>query len=144
MTTAESLRTWFLQCPIVEDVLSFNADYLGEEPNECSIYMLPSNLAYTEDILGNISYNKRQTLQFSFAMRLHYGDDAITNLENLDKLTAVQSWVYENNTSQVFPEIEEGEVVSIIPIKTPVPVSASADSAIYELICELKYERADV
>lgn len=144
MTTPESIRRWFISCPHVESIGSFNADYLSEDSTECTIYSMPSYLTYTEDITGAIRYNKRQTLTFIFAIRLPFGDDAEKNLSNLSLMNSIEKWMYEQNVAGNLPEIEEGTVVSITPTKTPAPISGNADSAVYQIQCSLLYDRSEV
>lgn len=141
MNTVENIRLWFLSCPTVSEILKFGTDYIGENATECSIYSMPTSLSYTEDVLGNITYNSRQKLNFIFALRAPYGDDVEQNLDNLKFFSDVQEWMYEQNTIKNFPEIAEGEVVSIMPDKTQFVATASADSAMYQMQCTLNYWR---
>lgn len=141
--TVENLRLWFLTCPIINNILLFNVDYLGAKSTECAIYAEPSNLRYIEDVIGNISYTKRQIRSFIFAVRFPFSSDAERNLENLKFFDEVQNWMYEQNELKNFPEIFEGEVVSIMPTKTQCVVSASADSASYHLSFAVTYDRTD-
>ena len=141
MITTEVIRDWFLQCPTVDTVLDFNTDYLGDSTNACTIYSLPTNLKYTEDVVGNISFNTVQSLNFIFALRAPYGDDVRQNLDNLGFFDNLKDWMYEQNTLKNFPIIDDGEVKSIMPIQTEFISSATSDTAMYEMHCELKYWR---
>lgn len=143
MSTTENLRTWFLSCPALKETSVFNTDYLSEMNDEYTIYSLPSSLDYVEDIVGKIKYNKRQVMNFAFAARLPYGEDGIQNLQNLELLANVQNWLYEQTLLQNFPEIDEGEVVSIVPVQTPYVVNANPGSAMYQIRCSLTYDRND-
>lgn len=143
MNTIENLRLWFLSCPQINAILEFGADYIGSKASECSIYSSPSTLSYTEDVVGNITYNKRQALYFYLSVRFPYGNDTEQNLENLHFFENVQQWMYEQTTLKNFPEIAEGTVVSILPMKTAAAVNAEADTAIYEIQCALTYDRVE-
>jgi hypothetical protein len=143
INTLENLRLWFLSCPLVNAIFNFGVDYIGTKATECSIYSTSSNLRYIEDIMGNITYTKRQTLYFYFDVRFPYGDDAEQNLINLHFFENVQQWMYEQNVLKNFPEIAEGTVVSIMPTKTVSGVTADADSAVYEIQCAMNYDRFD-
>ena len=143
VNTVENIRAWFLTCPTVSEILMFGVDYLGSKATECAIYALPSTLKYTEDVIGTITYNKRQVRSFVLAVRFPFSDDAQRNLENLKFFDVVQQWMYEQNELKNFPEIEEGAVVSIIPTKTQCVVSANADSADYQLQFSITYDRED-
>lgn len=144
MSTEEQIRDWFLQCELVNQILSFNVDYLGADPIECAVYSSPSMLNYVEDIMGNIRYAKRQSKNFTFATKFPFGDDAFSNMSNLNFFENVQAWMYEQNKQKNFPQIEEGEVVSIMPVNTAYLTTAEATSAIYQLDCTIQYEMSDI
>ena len=141
INTNENLRTWFLTCPEVAATADFGSDYLGSNPSEVSIYSMPSPLRYSEDILGDIHYDGRQILRFMFALRAVHGADAQQNLENLQFFDTLKEWMYAQNTAHSLPVISEGEVVSIMPEKTQFLVSATANSAMYQMQCALTYNR---
>lgn len=143
INTVENLRLWFLSCPEIDTILNFNADYIGSKAKECSIYSMPSNLRYTEDVVGNITYTVRQVRNFIFAMRLPHSNDVEQNLDNVKFFDDVQDWMYAQNTDKNFPEISEGTVVSIMPIKTQYLVDSSSDNALYEMQISLTYDRND-
>ena len=142
MTNTEILRDWFLGCPAIQEVMGFNADYLDENPNMCSIYSLPSSLNYTEDVMGNISYRGRQTLSFVLALSAPYGSDVRQNLENLQFFSEVKEWMYTQNTLKNLPEINEGEVVSVMATQTEAVATATADTATYQMRFDLIYWRS--
>ena len=143
INTNENIRLWFIKCPEVQSIVNFGADYIGEKATQCTIYTMPSPLYTYTDIIGNNSYNGKQTLNFIFALRAPYGDDPEQNLENLQFFDILKEWVYTQNKAKNFPIISEGEVLSILPVKTQYAVSATADSAIYQIQCALTYWRED-
>lgn len=143
MTTPENIRAWFLTCPAISSIGSFNTDYLSEDNTECTIYSMPSYLTYKEDILGKIRYNKRQNLSFIFAIRLPFGDDAEKNMENLELMNSIEEWMYQQNILGNLPTIQEGTVISITPTKTPAPISGNSNSAVYQIQCSLAYDRSE-
>lgn len=141
--TVENLRAWFLTCPVISSILSFNMDYLGSNATECSIYSMPSSLRSSEDVCGNVSYEGKQQLNFELAILLPYGSDVRQNLDNLQIFSSVSDWMYLQNQEKNFPEISEGEVKSILPTLSPYVVSATPDSAIYKMQCALIYWRTE-
>lgn len=143
INTNENIRLWFLQNTSVSSIVNFGADYLGDKATECTIYTMPSPLRTYTDIIGNISYNGKQDLNFIFALRAPYGDDPEQNLDNLQFFDNLKEWIYIQNKAKNFPTISEGEVISIMPNKTQYAVSATADSAIYQMQCTMTYWRED-
>ena len=141
VNTNENLRLWFLTDPDVSAIAIFGSDYLGNKATECTIYSVPSVLKSYTDVMGNISFSGKQKLAFIFALRAPYGDDAKQNLDNLQFFDSLKEWLYEQNISKNFPIISEGKVVSIMPVQTQFVISASADSAVYQMRCSLEYWR---
>jgi hypothetical protein len=143
INTNENIRLWFLTCPDVSNIVNFGADYIGEKATECAIYTMPSLLNVYEDVIGNVSYEGKQVLKFIFALRAPYGDDPEQNLDNLQFFDKLKEWVYTQNKAKNFPTISEGSVISIMPNQTQYVVSASADSAVYQMRCDLTYWRVE-
>ena len=141
VNTNENLRLWFLTDTDVSAIAIFRSDYLGNKATECTIYSVPSVLKSYTDVMGNISFSGKQKLDFIFALRAPYGDDAKQNLDNLQFFDSLKEWLYEQNISKNFPIISEGKVVSIMPVQTQFVISASADSAVYQMRCSLEYWR---
>jgi len=141
MNTVENLRLWFLTCPTVSNVLLLNADYIGTDTPECAIYSMPSTLKSYEDVCGNISYSGNQVLNFIFALHAPHGEDTEQNLQNIQFFADLKDWMYEQNTLKNFPEIEEGSVKSIMPMKSQYVASATAGSATYQMQCSIDYWR---
>ena len=141
MNTTENIRLWFLTCPTVSDVLKFGADYIGDDSTQCSIYSMPTTLTYTTDIIGNIKYNAKQKLNFMFVLQAPYGDDVEQNLDNLDFFSKVSEWMYTQNSNHSFPTIAEGDVISLMPVKTSFVATAKANYAMYQMQCTLEYWR---
>ena len=141
MTTTESIRDWFLECPQIKEMMNFYADYIGTETIEASIFTEPSTLNQNVDIAGNVSYEGEQTLNFTFAISAPFGSDVKQNLANLELLQEVTEWIYEKNKAKDFPEIVEGSVMSIMPKSSAHLAEASASIAIYEMPCSLLYWR---
>ena len=140
MNTVENIRSWFLTCPVVSNAIStFGTDYIGADATECSIYSMPSALSYTEDITGKIEYDARQRLNFIFALKAPYGADTAQNLDNLKLFSDLQAWMYQQNELKNFPQIVEGEVVSIVPVRTQYADTATVDSAVYQMQVALTY-----
>lgn len=141
MTTTESVRDWFLDCPQIKEMMNFYADYLGTETIEASIFTQPSTLVSSVDVVGNVSYEGEQYLNFTLSISAPFGSDVERNLENLELLQDITEWIYEQNTKKNFPTIVEGSVISIMPVSSAHLAEATTSVAIYEMPCVVKYWR---
>ena len=141
LNNTEQLRKWFRGCPVLQPENRFGVDYLNDEATEYAIYSTPSTILYRENVLGEEVPRDVQTLNYIFASKEFYGSDVEQNLENLGFYQAVMDWILEQNSARNFPEINEGEVKSIVPTLSPYVVSADADAARYQIQIKLVYKR---
>lgn len=141
INTVENIRAWFLTCPTINRILSFNADYIGDKAEECSIYSAPTRLSYTEDVIGNITYNVRQSKSFLLVVRMPYSNDIRQNLDNIQFFDEVQEWMNTQNASKNFPIIADGTVVSIFTTKTQSISDTDISGAIYQMEISVAYDR---
>ena len=139
--TIENLRAWFRGCPAFDKKSRFLVDYLGADPREYAIFVTPSPLNFKTDILGNVIFDTKQTLNFILASREAYGPDVLQNLANLGFYDEVISWICEQNKTKNFPIIREGKVESIVPSLTQYVFQAGTDNARYQIQCKLIYRR---
>ncbi len=137
-----ALRAWFRGCPALSDSRRFHIDYLAESPTEYAIYSVPSTITLRQNVLGDYYPEDIQTLNFIFASREAFGADVQTALANLGFYDAVCDWVVEQNNARNFPEIEDGEVMSILPTLTAFPSEVGSNAAKYQIQLRLVYRRA--
>jgi len=143
VNTTENIRNWFRACPAVAKGNRFRVDYLGDDPTEYAIFAVPSQLNSRTDILGNVAFDPKQTLNFIFASRSAYGADVLQNLENLGFFDEVRDWIYEQNKKKNFPVIREGAVESVTPTLTQYVMAPGTDAARYQIQCKITYRRND-
>lgn len=141
LNNTEQLRKWFRKCPVLQPENRFRVNYLDDEATEYAIYSTPSTILYRENVLGEEVPRDIQTLNFIFASKEAYGADVEQNLESLGFYQAVTDWILEKNAARDFPEINEGEVKSIVPTLTPYVVNADADVARYQIQIKMVYKR---
>ena len=141
VNTVENLREWLRSCPAFDRKNRFKVDYLGANPTEYAVFASPSPLTFKTDILGNVSFDQRQSLNFIIASREAYGADVRRNLENLGFFDEVISWIYDQNKTKNFPEIREGAVISITPTLTQYVFEAGPDNACYQIQAKITYRR---
>ena len=139
--TVEAIRDWFRGCPHIAKGNRFGIDYLSSDPTEYAVYMSPSNLAYFVDVTGEVCLRSEQELNFVFASREKHTSDVLQALANHGFYDGVINWIIAQNKSKSFPEIADGEVISIMPSMTQYLFEAGANSGRYQISCKLKYRR---
>ena len=141
---AESLRSWFKHCPALSDKSSFWIDYLGARATEYAIYLIPTQITASTDILGNTHVNHIQEQNFIFASKEAYGHEIVQNLQNLGFFEEIIKWMLARNAAKDFFTMDSGEVISILPTTTPSLLVADANTARYQIQCKLRYTRKEV
>mgnify|MGYP001005606420 CR=1 FL=1 len=139
--TTDNLRQWLRSCPALDDTNRFGVDYLTQDVTEYALYSSPSPVKTKIDILGNVLYNNIQELNFVFASREPYSVDVLQNLQNLGFFDEVRNWIFAQNTVKNFPDISEGEVISLLPSTTQFIFEAGADNARYQIQLKITYRR---
>lgn len=141
VNNAEQLRQWFRACPAIVESYRFRMDFLAENPTEYSIYSVPSQLNYRENVLGEEVPEDIQTINYIFASKESYGSDVEQNLANLGFYDEIVLWILEQNAKRNFPQINEGRVKSIVPTLTAYPVEVGSDVARYQIQIRITYRR---
>lgn len=136
----ENLRKWFRDCPALSAASPFRVDYLSEEPVEYSLISLPSTIAYHENVLGENVPNEKQRMQFIFASNEFWGADVVQNAINFGFYQDVIRWIMAQNAACIFPMIDEGRVLSIIPTLSQYVSAPGTDSARYQIQIEVVYK----
>lgn len=137
----DQLRSWFRGCPALEESYRFRIDYLSENPTEYSLYSVPSEIAYIENVLGEEVPLDIQVINYIFASKESYGADVEQNLANLGFYDEVVAWIIRQNIEKNFPEINEGKVKSIVPTLTAYPAETGSDAARYQIQIRITYRR---
>lgn len=135
----EHLREWFRDCPALQADSRFNVDFLAGNPTEYALYQVPSTLQYRENVLGERMLRDVQTIDFIFASMESYSSDVVENMVNAQFYEAVLQWILQQNKSRNYPEINGGEVRSIVPTLTAYPADIGSDAAKYQIQLEISY-----
>ena len=136
----ENLRAWFRSCPALSAQSPFRVDYLSEEPVEYSLFSLPSTIAYHENVLGELIPNEKQKMQFVFASNESWSADIRQNVLNFGFYQDVTRWIMEQNAACIFPRIDNGRVLSIVPTLSQYVAAPGTDSARYQIQIEVTYK----
>lgn len=139
--TVEGIRDWFRQCPALSKDKFFGVDYLGANPTQYAIYMSPSRLKSHTDITGSVWLDPVQELDFTFASREKHSSDVLQALANHGFYDEVINWIIAQNNVGNFPQIADGEVVSVLPSMTQYLFEAGANTGRYQISCKIKYRR---
>ncbi len=141
INNAEYLRIWFRSCPAIMDSKRFRIDFLAENPTEYSLYAVPSQINYRENVLGEMIPLDIQTIDWIFASKESYGPDIEQNLANLGFYDEVVEWIIAQNAVQNFPVMNEGKIKSIVPTLTAYPIEPGSDAARYQIQIQITYRR---
>lgn len=140
VNNAERLRTWLLDCPSLQAVAYFGADYLGENATEYAVISVPSNLRYRENILGKMVLRETQEQNFIFAAKVPYGSDVQQNLDNLGFFQDVATWIQEQSRLGNLPEWDGGTVTAVSVSSTGAPMQTGSDAARYQFQIKVIYK----
>ena len=141
--TVEAIRDWFRQCPAIQKGRRFGIDNLASDPTEYAIYMSPSGLDMRVDVTGEMFVKSVQEQTFIFASREKHPRDVLQAMANHGFYEEVISWMIKQNKAKNFPAIENGTVISIVPVLTQYLFEAGANSGRYQISCKMKYRRKE-
>ena len=137
----ESVRAWLRKCPVLDKSNAFRIDYIGDDPTCYAIFSAPSALAFKRNILGDARLSQIQTANFYFGVSCAFGADVATNAQNISELESMIEWINVQNITKIFPAIDEGVVLAIMPTLTPYPMNISRDAAQYRVSIQMTYRR---
>ena len=133
LNNTEQLRLWFRKCPALSAGNRFRVDYLAENPTEYSLYAVPSQINYRENVLGEQVPAPIQTINYIFASKESYGADVEQNLANLGFYDEIVAWIIDQNSKHDFPPMSGGRITSIVPTLTAYPIEIGSDTARYQI-----------
>lgn len=139
--TVEAIRDWFRECQAIKKGNRFGIDNLAADPTEYAVYLSPSNLATGVDVTGEVFIKAVQEQSFIFASREKHPRDVLQALANHGFYDEVITWMLRQNKLKNFPAIENGTVISIVPVLTQYLFEAGANSGRYQISCKMKYRR---
>ena len=137
----EELRGWFRGCPAVSGRLRFGVNHLPEKPTEYALYSVPSNLAYRENVLGERVLADIQTENYIFASKENYGSDIEQNMAVLGWYQTIVAWIITQNNAGIFPAMDNGKILSILPTLSAYPAEVGSSVAKYQIQIAVNYRR---
>lgn len=134
-TIIQSLRDYFLNCPLMGDN-RINVDFLPEQGMEYSIDTTPA----TEIVKR---YTNGDTVrQYLFVLRSvrAYGPDVLQNMANSGFYEKFAAWLETQSNSGVLPELPEGKTAQKIEAQsTGYLFTTGPDVGRYQIQCRLLY-----
>lgn len=133
----ESLRSYILTFPDLDENGCLNVDYLGNQAIEYSVEAVPCNPVYQQYTDGGCI---KQFL-FIFASREFYSADVNQCVENLSFYENFADWIHSNNRAGILPDLDTGkEPVSIEVLTGGYAFDADSNTARYQMQLRLLYE----
>lgn len=137
-TIIKSLFDWFSNCDITEGDL--NVEYLGEEPEQYCIEVVPCNPIIKKYADGS---SKCQYL-FIFASRELYSEDEQLNMANLEFYERLEEWIAEQNINQKLPKLPDNcTAQSVAVLSSGYVMDNDTKTARYQIQCQLKYVKTN-
>ena len=140
MSIIEGLRTYFIDCPLLDETGKIGVDFLGNEAVEYVIESVPCEPVIARYVDG---MSKRQYL-FVFASREAYNADVLNNMVNCGFYEAFADWIGQQNKENKYPELPAG--------KTPIAIEAltcgylfdtTPSTGRYQIQCRIIYNQED-
>ncbi len=140
INNAGALRAWLRGCPSIARESDFGADWLDGGAGGFSLGAAPGEPAYRENIWGRKALGSKQWREFWLDARLPHGGDVAQNLENLETLQRIESWILAQNAAGRFPEWEGGRVTAVLVAHSGAPESFESGTARYRMKLRVEYE----
>lgn len=136
MTITESIRDWVRGCPLIDNDLRVNVDWLPEDSTEYTIDSVPGDAVVQRYIEGSA---KKQAL-FVFGSREPYGSDVLQNIDNSGFYEEFCEWVEEQNDAGNLPSLDTGKTpIKVDVLSTAYVFQSDAETARYQIQCRLLY-----
>lgn len=132
----DSIRTYFLDCPLLENFAKLNVDFLGIDPTEYTIDSQPTSPVIKRYADGG---TLKQYI-FVFGSREYYGPDTLQNLENSGFYEQFSDWVEQQSDMGNLPKLSGNRRPLFMEVLTTGYLfDASEDNARYQIQCRLVY-----
>jgi len=132
----DSIRTYFLDCPLLENFAKLNVDFLGIDPTEYTIDSQPTSPVIKRYADGG---TLKQYI-FVFGSREYYGPDTLQNLENSGFYEQFSDWVEQQSNMGNLPKLSGNRRPLFMEVLTTGYLfDASEDNARYQIQCRLVY-----
>lgn len=131
----EALENYFLNCPLLKDGC-LRVDYLGDQPVEYSIEVLPCDPVLKRYVSGDTI---RQYL-FAFGSREYYSQERLQNIQNSAFYERLSDWVEKQSLAGNLPELPPGmEAQGIAVVSSGYLFGESKQRARYQIQLRLEY-----
>lgn len=132
----QSLKEYFDECPLLDELKKLNVNYLGVNPTEYTLDNTPVDPIVKEYTDGS----KIKQFVFVFGSRDFYGDDVAQNIESSGFYEKLDKWLNYNTMHQLLPELSDGRVsIKIEAMSSGYLFNESENSARYQIQCRLVY-----
>lgn len=136
MTIIESLRTWFLDCPLLSEGL-LNIDHLGADDIE---YTIDTDQPVNPILKKYTSGSSLRQFPFIFASRESYGADTLQNIANSGFYEKLAAWVEKQSEEENLPELDEYRIPQYIEVlSSGYPFDTGDSTARYQITMNFVY-----
>ena len=131
----DALEKYFIGCELLKDG-ALRVDYLGENPVEYTIEVLPCDPVVKRYLGGS---TVRQYL-FAFGSREFYSQERLQNIQNSAFYERLADWVETKSMSGVLPELPDGmEAQQLEVVSSGYLFDGSMTNARYQIQLRLLY-----
>lgn len=132
----DSIRNYFLDCPLIDQYSKINVDYLGVDSVEYTIDPVPTEPVLKRYVDGGAL---RQYL-FVFGSREYYGADTLQNMENSGFYQMFSEWIEEQDNLGNLPILTDNKTAAGLEVLTSGYIfDASESMARYQIQARLTY-----
>lgn len=135
-TIIESIRDYFLSCPVLDEYSKINVNFLDVEATNYTIDGVPMDPIVKKYVDGGAM---KQYL-FVFASKEFYGDDVIRNIENSGFYEKLADWIEEQNNAGNLPNLGGNkECLELLMQTSGYLFNADEKTARYQMQARLVY-----
>lgn len=132
----EAIRNYFLKCPYLDEYGRVHIDWLGSEPVEYMIEIIPGNPVVKSYIDGE----KEKQIIFNFVSIESFGSDYKQNAQNSEFYELLSKWIQDNNKNGILPDLGENiEPLRININSNGYVLDGDTDRARYQIQLSLNY-----
>jgi len=119
----------------------FNFDYTASQPTNYSLNIPINNPNLTDDVMGN---GKKQLVFYIVSVEL-WGEDILSNINNLDFFQKIKKKFEKNNKAGIFPDLGGNKIATKVIATTDGYIEATQTGVgRYQIQCKVEYiEKAD-
>lgn len=131
----KALMDYLQGCPQLAGQ-TFNFDFIGDRPVEWSLHVPTTSPEVGKTVTGDT----KNKLDFLLVAVVNWGDDALTNVGNLDGFQEIKKWLGTNNRSHIYPAFSADKEVKKVTALTDGYIEATdGNTARYQIQCRVEY-----